>query len=168
MVNKFLFSLLVVAILTSCSNNKSESKDAGSNPETPAEIVNEESKTSMTSINDMAQFEGKLPNEVQLFEKYNLYPRFEKLLGADFADFKADWNEESPIKKDGEIIYMTGCRKGACKDNLYFLTIDLIENNINIINLRNNRPKSYEEGAIIGMPSKLADDFDKVRRSQGL
>lgn len=120
------------------------------------------------SLDGLAKYKGKKPKEVKLFEEYNLYPRLEKLLGSEFATFKSDWNEESPIETDGEIFYFTGCKLNACTDNKYFIALDPTTNNINIINFKQKSSHSYEEGSIIGMNDQVAAYFDKIRKEQGL
>jgi hypothetical protein len=159
----FFFYLILIA--SACTGKKTNTQDSAANTE-PSQVATGTS-TTHESIKSMSALVGKMPKDVKLFERYSLYPRLEKVLGDDFADFKSDWNEESPIKIDGEIIYFSGCKAGGCKENKYFITIDLVENNINVINFKNQRARSYEEGSIIGLPTKIADEFEKIRKEQG-
>ena len=46
--------------------------------------------------------------------------------------------------------------------------LDLVDNNINVINFKNKKSRSFEEGAIIGMTTKIGEYFDKIRLEQGL
>ncbi|MBK8886761.1 MAG: hypothetical protein IPN46_09520 [Saprospiraceae bacterium] len=48
------------------------------------------------------------------------------------------------------------------------MMIDMITNNINVIHLKDGRPVSHEESAVIGMSEKIAEDFEKTRSSDGL
>jgi len=44
----------------------------------------------------------------------------------------------------------------------------MMESNINIINIKNGRPSSFEEGAVIGMTDKVASEFERIRNADGL
>lgn len=162
---KNILVFLVFFLLVSCKNQNTETK-AMDNVQTPKAI---EAKASVKkSLDEAKTFVGKKPTEIKLFDQLNLGQRLEKLLGNEFSDFKADWNDDNFIAQDGEILYFTGCRKGACADNKYFILLDIMENNINVINIRNGRPRSFEEGAVIGMTDKVAAEFERVRNSAGL
>jgi len=163
----FSLSLLLFIALFSCKNTASETKTeeqekgetyAGDKPETPVVRLD---------LNDITQHVGKLPKEVDLFTKYSLDGRIEKIMGSDFAEFKKDWNEETPLKKDGEVIYTTGCRAGDCKANKYFLVLDVLQNGINVFNFKGSKAKTYEEDhIIIGLPSQAQADFEKLINEQ--
>lgn len=168
MFNKLIaFSLIVFVFACSPKKDTPNTSNSVEKPSTETPIV-DAPKSDKPSLKSLESYVGKKPSEVQLFDNADLTQRIEKLLGADYADFKADWNEESPIMKDGEILYFIGCKSGACAENKYFIMLDLVDPNINIINMRNGRPRSYEEGAVIGMPDTVAEAFDKTRQSQGL
>jgi len=166
---KFI-SFLLMLFLISCSSKKESSTSSQATAADSAALVLNEANGSPNaqSIKELENFIGKKPTEVKLFEKFDLNKRIEKVLGNELAEFNSDWNDETPILKDGEILYFTGCKKGACAENKYFMMLDLVENNFNIINIRNGRPRSFEEGAVIGMSDKLAEDFEKIRNAASL
>lgn len=162
----FIFLLFLVV---SCKNQNDGSKTEGAEQTSnSAEGPTPSSTATQTSIADAKNFLGKKATDVKLFDQFNLNQRIEKLLGSDFTEFKADWNDENVIAQDGEILYFTGCRKGACAENKYVVLLDMMENNINIINIRNGRPRSFEEGAVIGMTDKVAAEFERIRNTPGL
>lgn len=164
LIMKNIVLVLLLFIIVSCKNQNEVTKTETAQTSKPAEAP----AATPASIADAKNFVGKKATDVKLFDQFNLNQRIEKVLGTDFAEFKADWNEENVISQDGEILYFSGCRKGACADNKYFVLLDMMENNINIINIRNGRPKSFEEGAVIGMTDKVADEFERIRNAPGL
>ncbi|MBK8625853.1 MAG: hypothetical protein IPN86_09915 [Saprospiraceae bacterium] len=167
MFNKLVF-LLFILTAAACSSKTESAKVSNTNESAPTSTPNPDTTAaSNTAFTGFADYVGKKPTEVQLFSKSDLLKRIEKLLGEDFADFKADWNNESAIMKDGEILYFVGCKATACAENKYFIMLDLTDNNINVIQIKNGRPRSFEEGAVIGMPEKLATDFEKIRQDKG-
>jgi len=162
----FLFAVLLVFVLVSCKNTSPESKTEESKGEM-YEGEKLETPVVRIDLNDIAQHVGKLPKDVDLFTKYSLDARIEKIMGTDYVDFKAEWNEETPLKKDGEVMYTTGCRSGDCKSNKYLLVLDLLQNGINVYNFRGTKTKTYEEDhIIIGLPNQVQADFEKILNEQ--
>lgn len=158
------FSLLLIC---SCSEKKASSSDASENSADtiPSEVKGFGTQATIKEITGLA---GKKPTEVNLFEKYQLYSRLEKLLGNEYSTFKKDWNEETPIVAEGEFIYFSGCKAKACKENRYVILIDLTYNNINVVNFKNTRHRSFEESSIIGLSYKMEEYIEKIRKEQGL
>ncbi len=159
-----LFSLFLIF---SCGEKKTVSTDTtgGSIDTIQTEVKGFGSQAIIKEITGLA---GKKPTEANLFEKYQLYPRLEKLLGNEFTTFKSDWNEETPIQAEGEFIYFSGCKANACRENRYVILIDLTYNNINVVNFKNTRQRSFEESSIIGLSYKMEDYIEKIRKEQGL
>ncbi len=159
-----LFSLFLIY---SCGEKKATSSNtSGSSTDTiQSEVKGFGTQAIIEEITGLA---GKTPAEVNLFEKYQLYPRLEKLMGTEFASFKNDWGEETPIEAEGEFVYFSGCKANACKENRYVILIDLSYNNINVVNFKNTRSRSFEESSIIGLSYKMEEYIEKIRKDQGL
>jgi len=166
---KFIFLPLIFNFLVhlSCEPKKEAIIRKSANNNSLSEKMND-SVAVEVSLKNIVQLVGKKPKDVQLFEKFSLNERLEKLLGSEFTIFRSEWNEETPIESDGEFAYFTGCKAGACAENKYFILLDLVDNNINVINFKNKKSRSFEEGAIIGMTTKIGEYFDKIRLEQGL
>ncbi|MBK9734458.1 MAG: hypothetical protein IPO92_05600 [Saprospiraceae bacterium] len=161
-----IFLAPIIVLLFACKNTNHTSDGSSNDAAKDSTIVENAAKV---DFKDLSQQVGKLPKEIDLFQKYGLYARIEKIMGKDFAEFKAEWNEETPLQKDGEIMYTTGCKAGACKSNKYILVLDISQNSINVHNYKYDHGRSFEEDhTIIGMPYKMADEFDKIRKEQGL
>ncbi|MBK7525864.1 MAG: hypothetical protein IPI53_17490 [Saprospiraceae bacterium] len=90
------------------------------------------------------------------------------MLKDEYTTFQKDWKVESPITIQDKILFTTGCQSGDCKANKYILIIDFMDNNINIINFKYGRVRSWEERAVIGLPDKLLAQFESIRKDQGL
>ncbi|MGB4960366.1 MAG: hypothetical protein WBO36_12875 [Saprospiraceae bacterium] len=117
------------------------------------------------------QMEGeanKLPKEINLFEKYQLYPRIEKLLGQDFKEFKENWNDETPMVKYIDVMTAIGCKKDDCKSSQYLLLFDLMTNELNIYSFQNAKVRTFEEKTIIGLNDQLSDLYMKIAKDHGV
>lgn len=151
---KFICLIIVFSFLGCRANNKSNNENKS---ETNVEAVE-----AVEDINDLRQYIGKLPSEVNIFEKHNIGKRIEKVLGKNHGMFRQFWNVERPIKEDTDILYFSACKKSGCDESVYYILIDLLRNNLNVIHLTFPRPFSFEEGAIIMIPPKIAAEIDAV------
>ncbi len=164
---RFFFFCLSMLFLINCKNSKNQ--DTAISETVKSDSIALVSKLIKSELKALEKQVGKLPSEAGLFTNFGLAERIEKVMGKDYQDFKETWVKETPIKKDGEILYTSGCQIDVCKANRYILIIDMLQNGINIYNFKHDKGRSYEEdNTIIGMPFKLQDDFEKIRIEQGL
>ncbi len=164
---KSLICILAVIII-SCKDKKSSADASSKSNQDTAKIASTSIDTPTPSnIKELASLAGQTPTQAKIFEIGNLNKRFEKLMGEHYEEFKSDWNQETPIMKDGEILYFIGCKANSCNDNKFFVMIDLVTDNINVIHMKNRRPVSHEESSVIGMTEKMAADFEKSRSADG-
>lgn len=116
------------------------------------------------------QFEitsGKKPAEVGLMTT-SLKKRLKNLLKHEYPSFEKDWNEETTIEISDNILFTSGCQAGDCFANKYILILDIADNNINVINFKYGSVRSWKERAVIGLPEKLLNLLEKIRKDQGL
>ena len=165
---RFLIGLLLILSVLSCKQDNKVSGDAA-----PKESKSDspEQDTTINELVDWKSFEtseNKKPSEVSLMEANGLKSRIKAMLKDNYAEFQNDWNEETPIMIQDKILFTTGCQKGDCKANKYILILDLMDNNINIVNFKYGRVRSWEERAVIGLPDRLLQQFELIRKDQGL
>lgn len=161
---KLIYSFAIVFLFFSCKNETQKATEI--TPELVEKIVPEK------GVNEeWAKFEtavGQLPSVVGLFDSADLNARLKQLMGEEYEILKRDWNEETPIFIEDRILFATGCKKDFCANNLYLLYLDILDNNINVVNFKDQITRSYEERAIIGLPAQLLEKFETIRKSQGL
>ena len=168
---KQILIFCLVLVYSACNNTSTsttQSASGASQTDNKDQSSKETTQIDKPSMEDAVKYVGKKPSEVDLFNQYDLNKRIENMLESDYETFKANWNEETPIMKDGEILYFIGCKTGDCASNKYFVMLDMLDTNINIIFIRGGLPKSYEESAIIGMPETVANAFQKTVSSPTL
>ena len=78
-----------------------------------------------------------------------------KLLGKDYADFKANFSVQSPIEIEGDVFKSGACQAHNCGNN-YFLFVDLKNDNINVFHIDDTVKKHYFEKSEIKLPAKFA------------
>lgn len=158
-----IINLAMILLFISGCKPKSNTDEAGN----PAADIKQELAAPKKELKNIEAAQGKTPTEAKLFDTYALMPRFEKLLGKEFDTFKADWNTESPVEYDGEVVYFYGCKKDNCIENRYLILIDVTLNTINIYNFKGGSVRAYEEDKnVIGLNDKVADYFDKINKEQ--
>lgn len=165
LLRQFLLLSSVLFFFTGC-------KSAAESPEqTKRETKQEETPVIERGENaEWKNFEsavGKKPAEVGLLSA-SLKTRLKNLLKEEYAVFEKDWNEESVIDVTDRIIFTSGCQAGDCPANKYILILDVADNNINVINFKYGQVRSWEERAVIGLPDKLLEKYESIRKEQGL
>ena len=101
---------------------------------------------------------GKYPYEIKLLENEEMKGRLQKLLGKDFAGMKANWNVETPIEIENDIMMASGCEQHNCGANMYLMFVDLKDDNINVFHVNEDGTKHYFESGEIALPKKFADE----------
>ena len=150
-----LTALVALLLISSCSNqNENEASTTAAQDsliETP-KVAPPEELMPLISLN------GQYPIEVGFLDNPLIKSRLEKLMGADYANFRKYWSVETPIIVEDNVLSTTGCEQHNCAANQYILQIDLKNDNINIIHF-SEKMKSYEEKGEIILPNGLAKDF---------
>ncbi len=131
-------------------------------------IVQDTDLEKMVSWTAFENAENNKPSDVSLMEANDLQSRIKAMLKDNYAEFQSDWKEETPIVIQDKILFTTGCQSGDCKANKYVLIVDFTDNNINIVNFKYGKVRSWEERAVIGLPDKLLQQFESIRKDQGL
>lgn len=107
---------------------------------------------------------GKTLTESKLWQNKKFEERLRRLMGADYATMRKFWNTETPIKKFGDFLMMTGCEQHNCGDNQYVIFIDLGDGRINVIHFGNNGTKEWTgDRKIDDLPPPFEDDLAAMR-----
>jgi len=168
---KLFLSLVILCMFVfSCKNTDAkvaegettvaDSTAAGSDPN----VVNiDDSQLVDSKLKEVVSMEGKLPSEIDLLNAYELLPRLEKMMGAEFKNFSKDWEMQTPLKKDGDVMYTGGCKPGNCKSIKYFLIFDTKTDNVNFYYVKDGAATAFGEKSVITLTPKITDDFDNLR-----
>lgn len=109
-------------------------------------------------ISILKKAEGKYPYELKLLENAEMKARLQKLMGPDYAALKASWDVESPIETVNGIVRASGCEQHNCGANLYYMFVDIANDNINVYHVSNGT-QVYSEHSKITLPKKFADEL---------
>lgn len=162
MNNIVVFILSFLTLFSACKNQNQPQNTVKMDDKPRVEVQDYQDWSSF------AEKVGMLPTEAGLMQVPELQKRISDLLKDDYPAFKKDWNVETPLEMEDRILFTTGCQQNDCKANRYLLYLDLTDNNINIFNFSYGRARSWEEKAIIGLPSGFLKKFEEIRQEQGL
>ncbi len=106
---------------------------------------------------------GKTVTECKLWQNKKFDRRLRKLMGSDYDTMKKFWNTETPIKKFGDFLMMTGCEKQNCADNQYVIFIDLGDGRINVIHIGKDAIREWKAHREIDLPPPFADELAAMK-----
>jgi hypothetical protein len=106
---------------------------------------------------------GKTVSESKLWQNKKFDGRLRKLMGPDYATMKKFWNIETPIKKFGDFLMMTGCEQQNCADNQYAIFIDLGDGRINVIHIGKDTTKEWNAYGEIDLPPPFAEELAAMK-----
>ena len=171
-----LIPFIIVILFISCNNIK---KGKQSTPtETKQEIEaetkqeteinnepksNQQMETNSKSEPDSIYFNallGKYPTQVNLFQNEILTSRLKNINRFDYDALIANWNTETPITIENQIIHSSGCKAHNCPSSGYELFIDLKNDNINIYHFRGNTLRVYTEKDWIDLPESFNNEIE--------
>jgi hypothetical protein len=168
-------ALLAIACSSPANNagaNRSNSTAASTNINASSSTLNENAYTSASnselgnltpSGKAASEIVGKTASEIKLWENKEIDPRLRKMMGADFATMKKSWNVETPIKKFGDFLMMTGCEKNNCAANRYVIFMDMGEGNINVVHIGKDTTKNWNEYGDVVLPPPFADELATMK-----
>jgi len=103
---------------------------------------------------------GKYPTQEKIFDNKYLSRRLKKIERFNFDNFVRDWNTETPISINNNIIHSSGCRAHNCPGSGYELFIDLKNDNINVYFFMGNTLRVYKEKGWITLPKAYEEELD--------
>ncbi|MBK8516313.1 MAG: hypothetical protein IPL55_08495 [Saprospiraceae bacterium] len=162
----YLFVILLFSVAMSCKNKNNVIGDITSHRNIDQTTAAKSEKAALQPLDSLKNDVGKKLKANDLFKKYGIQSRLKKMLGKDFKNFEEGWGEESPLKKELELLYATSCKKDNCSSLKILLIIDILTNNLNVYIFQYGTIKTYEEYTIIGLTDSLGTIFEKMRDAQ--
>jgi hypothetical protein len=91
----------------------------------------------------LKEFVGKTASEMNLWQNNDIVKRLRSLMGTDFATMRRFWNTETPLKKFGDIMMLTGCEKDNCDDNRYVIFMSTSEGLLMVVHIGKNTVREW-------------------------
>ena len=175
-----LIPILLFVLIYSCNNIKKENQTTSPDIQQEVEqeietkeniepeIINETKINKTMEVNSKSKPDalyfnallGKYPTQIGLFQNEILASRLKNINRFDYEALVANWNTESPITMEDQIVHASGCKSHNCPSSGYELFIDLKNDNINIYHFRSNTMRVYTEKDWITLPSGFAKEIE--------
>ncbi|MEZ4910352.1 MAG: hypothetical protein R2774_05790 [Saprospiraceae bacterium] len=156
-----LVIFFAILLIFGCKQNQNSPKPINNN-------VKVENSTSAkeNTLESLYNYVGKNPVEFGFFDNFGLTPRIKAILKDGYNDFTLDFKNPSVLKRDGDLLYMSGCQEINCNDNFYFIVIDPKTDDINVHHFQGKRGLSFEEKAIIAFPDAMSAELEKLKHAK--
>lgn len=149
--------------------------------------VNNDSKTNVNAVNkvpysqaenayslaqrdkELAPLEdmvGKTASEMKLWQNKAVSRRLKELMGTDLATMQKFWNTETPLKKFGDVLMLTGCERDNCANNRYVIFISLSKSFINVVHIGKNAVREWKTRGRINLPPPFVEELDAMKTNE--
>ena len=110
---------------------------------------------------------GKTATEMKLWQNKDVSGRLKRLMGPDFGIMQRYWNTETPMKKFGDILMLTGCERDNCANNRYVIFISLSESFINVVHIGKNAVQEWKTRGRINLPPPFVEELEAMKSNGG-
>ena len=159
----------LLAVSAGCNStsapNAANSTPAANSVATATPIASGTAPAGDAGLDLLKRSVGKTAAEIGLWENNEITARLEKLLGADYAAMKQNWQTQTPIEAEGSVLSLTGCENNNCGGNQYLMYVDTANNNINVYRFKDGKMKTYSEKGAIELPKGLAKDLETTKQN---
>lgn len=172
MMNKrWIVMLLCMSLVAFVACNSKAKQATVTEEEEDVVVMQPQSATNnadTSNLTFLAEWVGKYPKEVDLFNLNALTSRLQQMMGSQYDSLIANWNTETPIQMEDSILHTSGCRVNNCPADSYELYISLPDNNINVYNFRNDTLYFFAEKDSFSLPTKMKADLNIIKSNAKL
>ena len=172
LVPLFVFVLLMVACGSPAASNTTANR--ASSAKTNVNAANAVPYSQTANAYTLAQtdlgfaplkeFVGKTASEMKLWQNKDVDRSLKELMGADFGTMRKFWNTETPLKKFGDILMVTGCEKDNCADNRYVIFMSTSEGLLKVVHIGKNTIREWSTRRnIYDLPPPFAEELAKMK-----
>lgn len=153
--------LCTIFVIMGCKQTSNDTQ-----PKSESEKIETTAAPKANNLESLYAYVGKNPEEFGFFQNFGISPRIQAILKDGYNDFTLDFKNPTVLKRDGDLLYLSGCQEINCPDNFYFIVIDPRTDDINVHHFQGGRGLSFEEKALIAFPDAMSAELDKLRKQQ--
>jgi hypothetical protein len=105
---------------------------------------------------------GKTASQINLWENKEIETRLRRMMGADYQKMKTLWKIETPLKKFGDFMMLTGCDHKDSPKNQYAIFLDTAEGDIDVFHIAGGKTRIWKETRGIELPPPFAEELEKL------
>ncbi len=108
---------------------------------------------------------GKTASQMGLWQRKEIANRFKELIGQEYTTMVRSWNTETPMKKFGDILMLSGCQQDNCVNNRYVIFISLSEGLLSIVHIGKDSIREWQKRQISyqALPPPFAKELDAMK-----
>lgn len=106
---------------------------------------------------------GKTASEMKLWQNKAVSRRLKALMGPELSTMQRFWNSETPLKKFGDILMLTGCERDNCANNRYVIFISLSESFINVVHIGKGAVREWKTRDRIHLPPPFVEELEAMK-----
>ncbi len=135
---------------------------SGSSAKTNVNAVNSMAYSQMENTYSLAQADvdiyplkesvGRTASEMNLWQNKNVVRRLRNLMGANFATMVKFWNTETPLKKFGDVLMLTGCERDNCSGNRYVIFLSTSEGLLSVVHIGKDTIREWKTRDTLDLP----------------
>jgi len=114
-------------------------------------------------IAPLKEFVGKTANEMKLWQNEDVARRLRKLMGADFVTMLKFWNTETPLKKFGDTLMLTGCERDNCSNNRYVIFLSTSEGLVSVVHIGKDTIREWRTRGTLELPPPFAEELAAMK-----
>lgn len=157
-----LFSVLALSILVAACNQPADTPAPTKTEATPASspASNPAATTDWSSLDALV---GKYPNDSKLIEASAVTAELKTLLGDRFETFRTNIQTQSPLQRDGQVLYVSGNKPHQGGSDAAYLLIDPTKKALEVGLWEGGKLTTYKTtGADLAKPADIRTLIDNA------
>lgn len=110
---------------------------------------------------------GNTVTESKLWQNKMFDGELKRIMGKDYAAMSKSWNIETPIRKFGDFLMMTGCEEQNCANDRYAIFIDLGTGSIGVVHIGKDGVRDWKNGDF-DLPPPFVEELGRLRAEGGI
>jgi hypothetical protein len=108
---------------------------------------------------------GKTASEMKLWQNKGVVRRLKDRMGPEFATMVKFWNVETPLKKFGDVLMLTGCERDNCSNNRYVIFLSTSEGLLSVVHIGKETIREWEtrDSLQLPLPAPFAEELDAMK-----
>ncbi len=159
----FLF-LVTTGLLAGCGGNNAsdQQQENEDQPTIGTEAIDPGTPTAADGLDYIAEYLGKRPAEVNLWQTEPLRSELQRLLGDEFNFYTEIMQEAMPLKKD-RVIYSIGIAPDDAIPGIGYLLVDTENDKLKVFGVfGDHKVEAQSRGEALYLPQEVKDQVERV------
>lgn len=150
------FSALAIACGSGPSTSTAPKTNVGSPNSAPYTSREDDYRFALRNLDlyPLEGFVGKTATEMKLWDNKPVVKILKSLLGPEYTTMVKSWKTETPMKRFGDVLMLSGCERDNCTNNRYVIITSLSEGYVHVVHIGDERTREWR--------SRSSDDLNQL------